>query len=154
MIHIADERLVVLVMLGKKTTHRFPAQYKPISGEITSPKIAVGKKHFIYTEAPFGSYGDPRKEPLARVIITSVFSQPLCDITEEDVREEGFASVAAFTTYWNRVWFNRALKAQNHPYHPTWVIRFKLDEVLPKGNKLLLDFKKKREKPSDLPPSE
>jgi len=147
-LHVADKRLVRLIALGKKITHRFPAQFKLGSDEVTHPKIAEGKVHKVYNVAPFGSDGDPEAQPLLTIMIERVELSPLGDITEEEARLEGFASLETFIGYWNRVWFNRALKFENNRYHPVWVISFQLLEILPDGETLLeeleRDLRKKR----------
>ena len=56
---------------------------------------------------------------------------------EEDAKLEGFATLNAFVKYWDRVWFKKGLKFDNHPFQPVWVIYFELDEILPDGKKLI-----------------
>jgi hypothetical protein len=136
-IHVADERLVRLIALGKKTTHRFPANYKARTLEVTHPKISEGNIHKVYTRAPFGKDGDPDAEPLLEVMVDSVELEPLGDMTNEDARNEGFASLETFITYWNKVWFNKALKYQNNMYHPVWIIAFEHRKTLPAGDRLI-----------------
>lgn len=137
MIHVADPRLVRLIALKKKTTHRFPARYKKDSDEVTHPKITAGKLHRVYTRAPFGRDGDPNAQPLVEVLVSSVELEPLGDMNDTEAVREGFASLDVFIAYWNRVWFNRALKFENNQYHPVWVISFELKKILPAGEKLI-----------------
>ena len=137
MIHVADERLVRLIALGKKTTHRFPANRKVNTGQVTHPKIVAGKVHRVYTEAPFGRDGNPDAEPLVEVMIDSVEPDTLGSITDEDARLEGFASVEAFATYWDRAYYHKALLFHRHQFHPVWIVSFTYRKTLPAGEKLI-----------------
>lgn len=137
MIHVADPRLVRLIALGKKTTHRFPANYKPGTQDITNPKIRPGIVHKVYLKAPFGRDGDPDAKPLLLVDVESVDLDVLCDTTEEDAIEEGFASMEAFIGYWNKKWAKKSIRYHIHMYHPIWVVRFKYKETLPEGKKII-----------------
>ena len=157
MIHISDPRLVRLVLIGKKTRHTFPAQYRKGSGELTQPKIIAGREHYVYDHAPFGSYGSPDTEPLGVVYIESVNPDVLSDLTDADVKLEGFASLSVFRTYWNDVWSKKGLDFDKNRLHPVWTIHFKLKTVLPAGVALLECFsatkkKKKRVKTEILKP--
>ena len=143
MIHIADERLVRLVALGKKTTHRFPANYREYTGQVTHPKISPGKSHKVYTEAPFGVFGNSKAEPLLEVLVTSVELDILGDITDAEVRQEGFASRDAYVVWWDRTWFRKGLKFENHLHHPVWVVSFKLERTLPAGDRLIQRLEKR-----------
>jgi hypothetical protein len=136
-IHVPDERLVRLIAIGKKTAHRFPAQRKAVTGEVTHPKIVAGKVHKVYTEAPFGRDGNPDAQPLLEVMINEVELDVLGDMTEEDARREGFSSVAAFKVFWDRIWYHKALRFDTHLYHPVWIVSFHLEEVLPAGKKVI-----------------
>lgn len=136
MLHVADDRLIRLIILGKKTAHRFPANYRE-DGQITHPKITPRKKHKVYRNAPFGVDGDPNVKPLAEVMITKVHSDTLGDVTEEEVLEEGFASLDAFKIWWNRRWYHDGLNYRNHKIHPIWVIKFKFLRILPAGKELM-----------------
>ena len=144
MIHVADERLIRLIALGKKTTHRFPANRKVDTGQVTHPKIVAGKVHMIYTEAPFGRDGNPDAEPLLEVMIDSVEPDILGEITDEEAKLEGFASVDAFATYWDRAYYHKSLLFHRHRYHPVWVVSFTYRKTLPAGKKLIA----KLERPS------
>ena len=137
MIHVADERLIRLIALGKKTTHRFPANRKVNTGRVTHPKIVAGKVHRVYTEAPFGRDGNPDAEPLVEVMINSVEPDTLGAITEEEARLEGFASVEAFATYWDRAYYHKALLFHRHQFHPVWIVSFTYKRTLPAGEKLI-----------------
>jgi hypothetical protein len=136
-IHIADERLVRLVALGKKTTHRFPANYREGSGQVSHPKISPGNVHRVYTVAPFGVFGDPDADPLLEVLVTSVELDILGDITNEEVRQEGFLTRAAYEVWWDRTWFRKGLKFENHLHNPVWVVAFKFERTLPAGDRLI-----------------
>jgi hypothetical protein len=136
-IHVADERLIRLIALGKKTTHRFPANRKVNTGRVTHPKIVAGKVHRVYTEAPFGRDGNPDAEPLVEVMINSVEPDTLGAITEEEARLEGFASVEAFATYWDRAYYHKALLFHRHQFHPVWIVSFTYKRTLPAGEKLI-----------------
>lgn len=129
--------MVRLIALGKKTTHRFPANYRQDSDGVTHPKVSEGKVHKIYTKAPFGSKGVPSTKPLLEVYINDIELITLGDMIEEDARLEGFASLNAFVKYWDRVWFIKGLKFDNNPFQPVWVIYFTFDELLPAGKKLI-----------------
>lgn len=146
MIHVADARLVRLIALGKKTTHRFPANYKPGTQDVTNPKIRPGIVHRVYMKAPFGKDGDPDAKPLLLVDVKSVTLDVLCDTTDEDVREEGFASLETFIKYWNNKWARKSLRYHIHMYHPIWVVRFKLKEILPAGQKIIDILERKNQK--------
>ena len=135
MIHVADERLVRLIALGKKTAHRFPANRKINTGKVTHPKIVAGKVHLVYTEAPFGRDGNPDAKPLVEVMIESVDLDVLGDMTDDQARLEGFASVEAFKVYWDRVWYHKAIRFDQHRYHPVWVVSFRLQKILPDGKR-------------------
>jgi hypothetical protein len=156
-IHIPDPRLARLVLIGKKTRHTFPAQYRKGTGELTSPKISVGKEHLVYSIAPFGNSGDPDAEPLGKVLIDAVAPEVIADITDADVRSEGFANLSAFKIYWNSVWRKKTLDFDKNRHHPVWVIRFRLLSVLPAGVALLERFdgkpkrraKRKRARPKE-----
>jgi hypothetical protein len=136
-IHIADERLVRLVALGKKTTHRFPANYRQFSGKVTHPKISAGNVHKVYTVAPFGVFGDPGAPALLEVMVTSVELDILGDITDDEARQEGFSSLDAYIVWWDRTWFRKGLKFDNHLHNPIWVVSFKLKGTLPAGDRLI-----------------
>jgi hypothetical protein len=130
--------MVRLIALGKKITHRFPARYKNnYDGGVTHPKISEGKIHKVYTKAPFGSKGLKKSKPLLEVYVNDIELITLGDMIDEDARNEGFASLNAFVKYWDRVWFTKGLKFDNHHFHPVWVIYFELDEILPAGKKLI-----------------
>lgn len=144
MIHVADPRLVRLIALGKKTTHRFPAKYKPGTQDVTNPKIRPGIVHRVYLKAPFGRDGDPDAKPLLLVDVESVDLDVLCDTTEEDAMEEGFASLDSFIQYWNKKWAKKSIKYSMHMYHPIWVVRFKHKETLPDGQKIIDAIEKRR----------
>lgn len=135
--------MVRLIALGKKTTHRFPANYKRNSPNVTHPKIVEGSVHKVYIEAPFGKDGNPKAKPMLSVYIEDIELFPLGDIMEEDARMEGFASLNAFIKYWDRVWFTKGLKFDNHPYHPVWTIYFDLEEIFPAGKKLIDEIENK-----------
>lgn len=137
MIHVADERLVRLIALGKKTTHRFPANRKVDTGQVTHPKIVAGKVHRVYTEAPFGRDGNPDAEPLVEVMIDSVEPDTLGSITDEEAKLEGFASVEAFATYWDRAYYHKALLFYRNRFHPVWIVSFTYRKTLPAGEKLI-----------------
>jgi hypothetical protein len=137
MIHVADERLVRLIVLGKKTTHRFPANRKVNTGQVTHPKIVAGKVHRVYTEAPFGRDGNPDAKPLVEVMVDSVESDTLGSITDEEARLEGFASVEAYATYWDRAYYHKALLFHRHQYHPVWIVSFTYRKTLPAGKELI-----------------
>jgi hypothetical protein len=136
MLHVSDDRLIRLIILGKKTAHRFPATYRR-TGEITIPKIAPGRVHKVYKRAPFGSDGNPKERPLAEVMIEEVTSDVLGDVTLEEARLEGFCSIEAFQIWWNRRWYHKGLNTKNHKIYPVWVIRFSLVKVLPAGKRLM-----------------
>lgn len=142
MIHIADERLVRLVALGKKTAHRFPANYRQFSGQVAHPKISPGKVHKVYTEAPFGRFGNPNASPLLEVLVTSVELDILGDITEAEVRQEGFSSRDAYIVWWDRTWFRKGLKFENHLHNPIWVVSFEFKRTLEAGDRLLKRLEK------------
>lgn len=148
MIHVSDPRLVRLIALGKKTTHRFPARYKLGTNTVTRSKIRPGIVHKVYMRAPFGRDGDPSVEPVLLVMVKSVDLDVLCDTTEEDVRTEGFASLEAFVAYWDNKWALKSLTYHAHMYQPIWVVKFKLKEILPTGKKIIdqLEKKSKRKK--------
>jgi hypothetical protein len=130
--------MVRLIALGKKITHRFPARYKnTYDGGVTHPKISEGKIHKVYTKAPFGSKGLKKSKPLLEVYVNDIELITLGDMIDEDARNEGFASLNAFVKYWDRVWFTKGLKFDNHHFQPVWVIYFELDEILPAGKKLI-----------------
>jgi hypothetical protein len=142
MIHVKDERLVRLIILGKKTTHRFPASYRP-NGDITNPKIVVGKKHKVYTRAPFGRDGDRSSEPLLEVIITDVHSDNLGDTNNDEAITEGFRSIEAFRIWWDKTWGYRNILFEKNLIYPVWVISFKFSKILPAGEKLMKRLEKK-----------
>lgn len=148
MLHVADPRLVRLIALGKKTTHRFPANYKPGTNAVTHSKIRPGIVHKVYIRAPFGKDGDPDAEPLLLVTVRSVDLDVLCDTTVEDARAEGFASLEAFVAYWDNKWAQKSISYHTHMYHPVWVVQFELKEILPAGQKIIdqLEKKSKRKK--------
>ena len=137
MIHVADERLVRLIAIGKKTTHRFPANRKVETGEVSHPKIVAGKAHKVYTEAPFGRDGNPDSKPLLEVMIDDVYADILGDITAEQAVIEGFASVDAFKTYWDRAYYHKALLFERNRFHPVWVVVFSLRQILRDGELLI-----------------
>lgn len=137
MIHVADERLVRLIAIGKKTAHRFPANRKITTGKVTHPKIVPGKVHLVYTEAPFGRDGNPDAKPLLEVMIEDVQLDVLGDMTDDESRLEGFSSVEAFKVYWDRVWYHKAIRFDQHRYHPVWVVSFRLQKILLSGKKLI-----------------
>jgi len=145
-IHVADPKMVRLIALGKKTTHRFPASYKRNSYLVTHPKISEDTIHKVYTEAPFGKDGNPKAKPMLSVYIEELELMPLGDMLEEDAEDEGFASFNAFVKYWDKVWFTKGLKFDNHPHHPVWVVHFDLEKILPAGKKLIADLEKKLKK--------
>lgn len=144
MIHVSDPRLVRLIALGKKTTHRFPAHYKPGTNKVTNPKIRPGIVHRVYTEVPFGRDGNPDAQPLLLIDVESVELDILCDTTEADARTEGFASLEAFVLYWDQKWEKKALKFASSMYNPVWVVKFKLREVLPAGKKIIAKIEKQK----------
>lgn len=137
MIHVADERLVRLIAIGKKTKHRFPANRKVDTGKVTHPKIVAGKIHKVYTEAPFGRDGNPKSKPLLDIMIEGVELDVLGDMSEEDAVAEGFASVEAFATHWDRIYYHKTLYFDRNRYHPVWIVTFRLDKILPEGKKLI-----------------
>lgn len=137
MIHVADERLVRLIAIGKKTAHRFPANRKIETGELTWPKMAVGKVHKVYTTAPFGNGGDPNAPPLLEVIIEDFEPDVLGAITEEEARREGFASVDAFIIYWDRIYGHRPIYFEKSRFHPVWIVTFKFKKLLPAGRRMM-----------------
>lgn len=137
MIHVADERLVRLIAIGKKTTHRFPANRKIETGKLTWPKMAVGKTHKVYTQAPFGNGGNPNAKPLLEVIIEDFQPDVLGAITDEEARREGFASVDAYATYWDRIYCHKPLYFEKNRFHPVWVVTFKFKKTLPAGKKMI-----------------
>ena len=143
MIHVADERLVRLIVIGKKTVHRFPANRKIATGKVTHPKIVAGKVHLVYTEAPFGRDGNPDAKPLVEVMIEAVELDVLGDMTDDQAQLEGFASVDAFKVYWDRVWYHKAIRFDRHRYHPVWVVLFRLHKVLSDGRKLIAKLEKR-----------
>jgi len=147
-IHVADLRLVRLIALGKKTTHRFPAKYKAGTNTVTNPKIRPGIIHKVYARAPFGRDGDPNAEPLLLVMVRSVDLDVLCDTTLEDAKSEGFASLETFVAYWDKKWASKSVSYHAHMYHPVWVVQFELKEILPAGKKIIdqLEKKSKRKK--------
>ena len=145
MLHVADPRLVRLIALGKKTTHRFPGHYKPGTNTVTNPKIGPGIVHKVYMKAPFGSDGDPDAEPVLLVTVESVDLDVLCDTTTEDARAEGFASLEAFVEYWNKKWAPKAIAYRAHMYHPVWVVQFTLKEILPAGKKIIDKLEKSKQ---------
>ena len=137
MLHVVDPRLVRLIALGKKTSHRFPANRKIDTGKVTHSKIVVGKVHRVYTVAPFGRDGDPDSKPLVEVMIEDVYVDILGDITPEQARAEGFASIDAFRSYWDRAYYHKALSFEKNRYHPVWVVIFKLHKILKDGERLI-----------------
>jgi hypothetical protein len=142
MIVVSDERLVRLIAIGKKTRHTFPANYRD-DGQVCQPKISSGKVHKVYTKAPFGKYGDPNAKPMVAVYIEDVYLDVLMDLADEDAWPEGFADINAFIRYWNALYHpehgrKKALTYANAPHTPVWVVKFRLDQVLPAG-KLLVD---------------
>jgi hypothetical protein len=136
-LHVADERLVRLIAIGKKRRHTFPASYRVDTREVTHPKITEGKVHKVYTRAPFGSRGDPDAQPLLEVMVTEVRLDVLADLTDEDARGEGFASLDAFAVWWNRVYYNKSKTFRSDPHCPVWVIEFDLQSVLPAGQQVI-----------------
>jgi hypothetical protein len=144
MIHVPDPRLVRLIALGKKTTHRFPAHYKPRSNQVTNPKIRSGFVHRVYLEPPFGRDGNPDAQPVLLIDVESVTLDVLCDTTEEDARSEGFATLEAFVRYWDQKWEKKALRYSSSLYNPVWVVKFKLKEVLPAGKKIIAKIEKQK----------
>ena len=143
MLHVADPRLVRLIALGKKTTHRFPAKYKAGANTVTNPKIKPGIVHRVYLKAPFGRDGDPEAKPLLLVTVQSVDLDVLCDTTEDDARAEGFASLATFVAYWDKKWAQKSVSYHSHMYNPVWVVQFELKEILPAGQKIIDQIEKK-----------
>jgi hypothetical protein len=144
MIHVTDPRLVRLIALGKKTTHRFPAHYKSGTNRVTNPKIRPGIVHRVYLEPPFGRDGNPDAQPMILIDVESVTLDVLCDTTDEDARTEGFASLEAFVRYWDEKWEKKALRYASSLYNPVWVVKFKLREVLPAGKKIIAKIEKQR----------
>ena len=136
MIHVADERFIRLIALGKKRTHRFPANRK-MNGELTNPKMALGRIHKVYTQAPFGKDGNPKAKPLLEVRIDDFFPDVLSSITEEEARIEGFASVKAFGDFWDSTYDHKGIKFNRDRFKPIWVVSFTLVKVLPAGKKLI-----------------
>lgn len=143
MIHVADPKMVRLIALGKKVTHRFPANYRKDSPDVTHPKIVEGSIHKVYTEAPFGKDGNPKAQPMLSVYIEDIELMPLGDMIEEDARNEGFATLNAFVSYWDKVWFTKGLKFDNHLHHPVWVVYLDLEEIFPAGKKLIAQIEKR-----------
>lgn len=152
MIVVTNERLVRLIIIGKKTRHTFPATYRD-NGEVCNPKIAAGKIHKVFTKAPFGKYGDPNSKPVASVYIEDVYLDVLVDLEDLDARREGFADMNAFIRYWNAL-YDPALGRKkpvifgNNPHTPVWIASFRLKETLPAGQQLVdrLEARMKRAK--------
>jgi hypothetical protein len=136
-LHVADERLVRLIAIGKKRRHTFPASYRADTRRVTHPKISVGKVHKVYTRAPFGSRGDPDAEPLLEVVPTDIRLDVLADLTDEDARGEGFSNLDAYAAWWNKVYYNKAKTFRSDPHCPVWIIEFQLESVLPAGQKVI-----------------
>jgi hypothetical protein len=144
MIHVPDPRLIRLIALGKKTTHRFPARYRPHTNQVTHPKIRAGVVHRVYLEPPFGRDGNPSAKPMLLINVESVTLDVLCDTTEDDARSEGFASLEAFVRYWDQKWEKKALKYSASLYNPVWVVGFRLKEILPAGRKVIAKIEKQK----------
>lgn len=142
MIHVPDPRLIRLIALGKKTTHRFPARYKPVTNQVTHPKITTGVVHRVYLEPPFGRDGNPNAKPTMLIDVQSVDLDILCDISEADAHAEGFASLESFIKYWDKKWIKKALRYSSSMYNPIWVVKFKLREILPEGKKIIAKLEK------------
>jgi hypothetical protein len=136
-LHVADERLVRLIAIGKKGRHTFPANYRVDTREVCHPKITVGTVHKVYTRAPFGSKGDPEADPLLEVIPTNIRLDVLGDLDDGDARGEGFASIDAFAKWWNKVYYDKAKTFRSDPHCPVWVIEFDLKSVLPAGQRVI-----------------
>lgn len=136
MIHVADERFIRLIAVGKKKTHRFPANRK-MNGQLTNPKMALGRIHKVYTQAPFGKDGNPKAKPMLEVRIDNFEPSVLSDITEEEARIEGFASVQMFANFWDRVYAHKGIQFDRDRFKPIWVVSFTLAKVLPAGKKLI-----------------
>ena len=137
MLHVADERLIRLIVIGKKRRHTFPANYRIDTRRVCQPKISVGATHKVFTRAPFGRNGDPDAEPLLEVIPTNIRLDVLGDLDDGDAIGEGFASIDAFAKWWNRNYYDKSKTFRSDPHCPVWVIEFDLEKVLPAGQQMI-----------------
>lgn len=137
MILVTNEKMVRLIAIGKKTTHRFLANRKIETGEVTHPKIAAGKIHKVYTQAPFGTDGNPDAPPLLEVMIDKVEPDVLNSLTLKDARSDGYASVEAFVAAWNVMHKPKAMYFEKNLFSPIWVVSFTFKNLLPAGEKLI-----------------
>jgi len=64
------------------------------------------------------------KKQIARIELDAIRLERVCDITHEDARGEGFASIAEFSA----VWESMHGKPANEDERPVWVLTFKLLE--------------------------
>jgi hypothetical protein len=138
-IHVADERLIRLIALGKKTDAPIPceSQGEYRASHAPQDRRRQGASSLYRSEKPFGRDGNPDAEPLVEVMINSVEPDTLGAITEEEARLEGFASVEAFATYWDRAYYHKALLFHRHQFHPVWIVSFTYKRTLPAGEKLI-----------------
>lgn len=146
MIHVSDERLVRLIAIGKKTTHRFPANRKVNTGQITHPKISAGKVHKVYTQAPFGDGGNPDASPLLEVMIDSVDPEVLGSLTLEDARSDGYASIEAFVAAWDNTYRHKPIYFHLNQFRPIWIVSFTFRNLLPAGEKLIKKLERQAKK--------
>lgn len=142
MIHIRDRRLLPLIVDGAKTQHQFPASYRS-DGSITHPKMTSGQIHKIYIKAPFGSGGDPSAKPLAEVQVVELVPSVLGDMTNDDARSEGFASLEGYIKWFDRIYYKKAIRFGKDLMRPVWIVYFEFVRLLPAGQKVVAELSKK-----------
>jgi len=143
MIRVSDVRLIRLIALGKKTQHRFPANRKIDTGQLTIPKMAPGKIHKVYQRAPFGYGGNPDSPPLLEIFIESVEPDVLGSLTEADARAEGYATKEAFIAAWDYMYRDKPIHFHLNQFRPIWVASFTLHKRLPAGDRLIKKLEQK-----------
>jgi len=125
MIVVPDFRLIVMIVKGRKTTHRFPSGYAQ-NGNMADPKMRRGTLHKVYQFAPHGSHGKKNENPMAMIEIADIWDDLPWAWEDEHMPAEGFADVYSYGEWWD-AWHEKRYKKswremENEPF---WVCSFR-----------------------------
>ncbi|MHC4298880.1 MAG: ASCH domain-containing protein [Planctomycetota bacterium] len=93
--------------------------------------------------------GNPNAKPLLEVVVTDLEPGILNEMTDEDARREGFASLDAYKIYWDRIYYHKAIYFEKNRFRPIWITTFKFKSLFPSGQQMMERLEKELKAKAD-----